>query len=99
MAQDRFIHHDATGLAETLQRVNLSIDEIERELDKLEAAVSNVRRQWAGEAQANFLFAQRRWDRSLRQLHSIARELTRISERGSERLSLHDEAQSRVWQL
>lgn len=95
----RYISHDGTALADILRRVNFNIDEMERELDSLEAEVELVRSRWDGDAQNSYLLAQRRWDRSIRELHAIARTLTNISSGGSERFSAHDQAHANVWRI
>jgi WXG100 family type VII secretion target len=99
MSRSRYITHDGRGLGELLEQVAAGIDEIERILDELERRANALRPRWSGEAAASYDAAHRRWDASLRDLHAIGRQLATIAKGASARLTAHDEAAARVWQI
>lgn len=99
MNRARYITHNGTSLDEVLQRIMSRIDDIEHVLDELERRAGQLRSQWSGEAAASYDRAHIAWDRSLRELHGIARQLTGIATGASARFTAHDQAEARVWQF
>lgn len=78
-------------------RVAEAIDVIENSLDELERQSHHLRWLWSGDAAQAYDDAHRRWDRSLREMHAVARQLNAIAARGSQRFRSLDDANARVW--
>ncbi len=72
-------------LEEAHEKLRRAIEEIAEELERLDARVKVLRRQWSGQSQEMYDLAQREWMQRLRHMQELLddynRRLARIDER------------------
>lgn len=87
------------GAAElSVAEVRAGIESIGAILDGLESQVHLLQADWSGEARRAFTLAQRKWEVRIRELASIANQLTHSAQAASETLTNTERAAAKLWQ-
>jgi WXG100 family type VII secretion target len=69
------VDHDA--VADTVARLALTVRGLERELDALDAAATQLKAAWTGDAQNAYARAHREWSAAIRDMKALLAEATR----------------------
>jgi WXG100 family type VII secretion target len=87
-----------SGQHETLlERLHAATLEIQRQLDELEDAVTEVRGGWSGAARAACDDAQNRWSTAMRAMHSILNQADEAAATAGETLRAAEATAIRLW--